>query len=132
MTPDSGLVGYWRLDEGSGNIAFDHSYFNANGNLENAPAYVDACTSASCSNTSVQEKQIEISWGPNPSSGHLFIQADRQIQEIWISDFTGKIELISRPMTKKTELDLENLAGGTYLLKIVFEKKIEVRKVVIR
>jgi hypothetical protein len=37
----SGLVGYWRFDEGSGTIAFDISGNNKNGTLVNGPLWID-------------------------------------------------------------------------------------------
>jgi hypothetical protein len=40
-TVESGLVGYWRFDEGSGNIAADSSGNGNNGTLMNNPAWVD-------------------------------------------------------------------------------------------
>jgi hypothetical protein len=36
-----GLVGYWKLDEGSGTIAYDSSGNNNNGTLEYGPTWVD-------------------------------------------------------------------------------------------
>ena len=40
---DSGLVGYWRLDEGSGTTAFDLTSNNNHGTIKNGASYVPAC-----------------------------------------------------------------------------------------
>jgi hypothetical protein len=38
---ENGLVGWWPLDEGSGNIAYDHSENKNNGTLINGPSWVE-------------------------------------------------------------------------------------------
>lgn len=54
----NGLVGYWPLDEGTGNYAYDVSGNNKTGTLVNSPSWVTSCKfSGSCLNFSSSSSQ---------------------------------------------------------------------------
>lgn len=43
-----GMLGYWKFDEGTGNIAYDSSGFGNNGTLMNNPTWVTNCVHGKC------------------------------------------------------------------------------------
>ena len=61
---------------------------------------------------------IVVSVFPNPVVDYLTVESDVKIEEIEVSDFSGK-NILS---TGKTKVDFTNLKSGVYLVKIISEE----------
>ena len=61
---------------------------------------------------------------PNPTRGNLVIESDKNIRQIFVTDFTGKI-LMNLAVNAKQKLwkaDISRFPSGTYLVKYVTDK----------
>jgi hypothetical protein len=65
---------------------------------------------------------------PNPTSGLLKIESKLPWQRAEVADILGRI-LITQP-EQKEELDFSNLPTGIYLVKIFFDERFEVHRIV--
>ena len=74
------------------------------------------------------DQQTHISIYPNPTSGILNIQSEKEIQQVQLISVEGKIV---KKLGTVTKVDLNNLPKGIYILKVQFtDGKFEVQKVV--
>ncbi len=70
---------------------------------------------------------------PNPTNGHLTINATKEIKEVKIYDIVGKLILTTTFKNEKhTTLDLSGLMPGTYLLHAITEDEIQLQKIIKR
>jgi len=65
---------------------------------------------------------------PNPSNTDLQIQTDLQIHSISITDFTGKV--IYTTTSKK--IDCSGFAKGVYLIKVITNDGIGIKKLLVK
>lgn len=80
---------------------------------------------------SVNERDLseQLTVMPNPTTGVLYLQHDNlRVSEIQLMDLSGKL-LRQIPLITQT-IDLSALPSGTYLLKIIAEDGVAVKKVV--
>jgi photosystem II stability/assembly factor-like uncharacterized protein len=70
---------------------------------------------------------------PNPTKDKINIETENNIENIMISDVTGKIvfTIFLNNLTRNYQVDLTNYAKGIYLLNIKTNKKIITKKVVL-
>lgn len=74
------------------------------------------------------DQQTHISIYPNPTSGILNIQSEKETQQVQLISVEGKIV---RKLGAVSQLDLNNLPNGIYILKVQFtDGKSEIKKVV--
>jgi hypothetical protein len=62
---------------------------------------------------------------PNPTRGNITIQSSKELREVFITDFTGKVLMKALPVTKggRAQVNLSNYPSGTYLVKYHIEGK---------
>jgi hypothetical protein len=68
---------------------------------------------------------IKLNVYPNPTTGRVSIESSEKIEEIFLTDFTGKIlmKMSVANKSKKYEADLGNYPSGTYLVKYFIKEK---------
>ncbi len=60
---------------------------------------------------------------PNPSTGPVTLKATKQLKEIFVADFTGKLLMRIKPDRKSgCHFDLSAFPSGTYLIKYITEE----------
>jgi len=84
--------------------------------------------------TLLDKTEVSLSISPNPAYDQINIRSNPEfeMQSVRILDLTGKL-VINRPQVKSSqvEIDLSNLASGTYIAEIRFEKGVVTEKVLI-
>ena len=67
---------------------------------------------------------------PNPASDNLTIQlaSSSEIATVNFYDYTGRLALSKDISTNDNKIDVNNLASGVYILKVVTEDKIGTQK----
>ena len=57
---------------------------------------------------------------PNPSSGRFTIESNKDIKELFVADFTGKILMrLAAARNRKWRVDMGNYPSGMYLVKYI-------------
>lgn len=69
---------------------------------------------------------------PNPSAGKIFLIVDEILSEYEMYDLTGKLIKTGILNQMVTEIDLTELASGTYLLQLIAKERLMQKKVMIR
>jgi hypothetical protein len=74
---------------------------------------------------SLVKNTIRLNVYPNPSKGRVNIESSEKIEELYVTDFAGKIlmKMNMSNKTKKCEVDLSNYPSGTYLVKYFVKEK---------
>lgn len=67
------------------------------------------------------ENILAVKLYPNPTNGRFTIESTRQLKEIFITDFTGKIlqRLTGNDKLMRWNADISNYPGGAYLVKYI-------------
>lgn len=79
------------------------------------------------------EANNQLKLAPNPTKGFVQIETKEFIENIIVYDLTGKkVFENSLPNTQKTQLNLEHLPKGTYLLSIKTQQKTYSEKLIIQ
>lgn len=107
--------------------------------LLNAEALLngDGCSEKiiECQSTGIADEfnETSVSFYPNPTDKTLFIDVEKK-SDLAIYDISGKNYLINFPLEENftNEIPTHNLAEGVYFLKINYEKKVVVKKLVIQ
>ena len=113
----AGLVGYWRLNDGTGQTVKDYSSLANNGVLGNTAAVesTDPVWSTSCAVTGIADysidKQIKIY--PNPVINTLNITGITSKTTIKLYDIIGK-EVLAVETENNTTMDVSALKQGIY------------------
>lgn len=69
---------------------------------------------------------------PNPVSGNLNIRANENINQIWISDISGKLLQVVDGNSQTLAIDFSGFSKGIYLLKIETENRMAIQKIIKR
>lgn len=71
--------------------------------------------------TKVQPNVLEVKVYPNPTKGEVNIKSSKELKEVFVADFTGKIlmRLASSSKQKKWQLNIGNYPAGTYIIKYI-------------
>ncbi|MPM20464.1 hypothetical protein SDC9_66894 [bioreactor metagenome] len=84
-------------------------------------------------NVSIEETSSDaglITAYPNPSDGFIRIESDNSIKELIVSDIYGKIITIQKNVNANySEIDLSEVASGTYIIRVATHKGISSLKV---
>ena len=91
-------------------------------------------SSVSCNSNSINSNYHENSFSiyPNPANDKIVIETTQITKggTLTIYNINGK-ELIKRQIREsKTQIDISNLASGAYFVKLITDKKVEVRKII--
>ncbi len=83
---------------------------------------------------SEDREKIEWTIWPNPTSGIINIKIDRDIEEVFLTDLSGKIMERYANLKKDRALkrDLSQYARGLYLLTFTYKEKVYTKKVVLQ
>ena len=82
-------------------------------------------------NLGVEDLSVsEFSIYPNPTSDVLNIEGSSQIERVIIYDLLGRNVMEVSPMVEKTEIEINSLNAGVYLVSIISQGKRTVRKIV--
>lgn len=70
---------------------------------------------------------------PNPTQGKVTVESDKELKEIFVSDFTGKLLMKLSTSTKgRWEVNISNYPSGTYLIRyITADGKMGAEKIVL-
>jgi len=79
-------------------------------------------------NKKIEEKisgsgSIKWAYFPNPASGLITVETDREAQELYLFDTTGKLVLYRNEKAMKYQLNLSGLPTAVYYLKVVVDGK---------
>ena len=110
---ETGLVNYWKMNEGSASTLNDLGSRNNLGSIA-------GCTWIAgliCVNAGVDENETaQINLYPNPASTHIYIDKQEQIKHISIVDMTGKIvKWINEDVNT---IKVSDLPKATYFIKV--------------
>ncbi len=124
---DSGLVGYWKFDEGVGNTTGDGSGSGNTGSLVNGPQWVSSNITSIGAYPNISPNEI-ILYGnyPNPFNPQTTIRYQLQKSDkvnLAVFDNTGKkiIQLVNQPQSAglhSVRFDASNLSSGVYFYKL--------------
>lgn len=151
QTPDSGLVGYWRMDEGSGQTAADLSYYSNNATLGTTPdsdasdpqwvqANILILNVKNLKNDYAIPTEFYLSQNyPNPFNPSTSIQyaiSSKQFVTLKIYDLLGRevSTLINReigPGNYTIKFDAGSLPSGVYFYRLKAGSFIQTRKMVL-
>jgi hypothetical protein len=69
----------------------------------------------------LQPNVLEVKVFPNPTRGEVNIKCSKELKEVFVADFTGKIlmRLSSSAKQKKWQLNIGNYPAGTYIVKYI-------------
>ena len=150
-TADSGLAGYWRLDEGTGQIAQDLSSFSNNATLgttinpeTNDPTWVSAnilivnVKDENNNNSSPNEFILSQNY-PNPFNPTTTIEiqiTDFRFVNLKVYDVLGNevASLVNEklaPGIYKIKFNATNLPSGVYFYQLKAEKFVQTRKMIL-
>ena len=66
------------------------------------------------------ENLAKISIYPNPTQGNATIASEKELKEVYISDFTGKLLMkINSPNKNSWAINITGFPSGTYLVRYV-------------
>lgn len=65
---------------------------------------------------------LEIKISPNPTTGRFTVQCNKELKEVFITDFTGKIIMRVTDRSNKKNLDITAFPAGTYLVKYITQE----------
>ena len=128
---ETGLVGYWKMNEGSGSTIFDATA-NANNGVINGATFVNDpnCFSGTLGVIELAN-QINISIFPNPTSDQFYIDANTTDKlSVDLYDVNGR-RVFSKTVNNKTTTDVSNLEEGVYTLSIKTAEGLTNKKLVI-
>jgi len=128
---ETGLVGYWKMNEGSGSTIFDATA-NANNGIINGATFVQDsnCFSGTLSIDQLVT-QSNISIYPNPASDQFFIDANTTDKlNVDLYDVNGR-HVFSKSVSGKTNIDLTTFNEGVYTLTIKMVDHLINKKLVI-
>ncbi len=75
------------------------------------------------SSTNLTEKNNKFQIYPNPSNGEFTIYSKKPKYDFEITDMSGKIIYKGYSVSDNTKVDLGNIPGGTYILKLYYSDK---------
>lgn len=78
----------------------------------------------------IKENTTYCSLFPNPSSDHIFIKAEETIESIQIFDLTGQLLRNITTKSASMSLSLGDLPSGTYFLRLNFNDKKTVKRII--
>ena len=150
-SPDSGLVGYWRLDEGSGQTAGDLSFYSNNATLGNStnpeesdPTWVEANLLILNIENEIKYNSIPTRFSlsqnyPNPFNPVTIIKFDisePSLTSLKIYNVLGKevLKLIEEekiPGSYEVKFDASALASGIYFYRLQAGDFVETKKMVL-
>ena len=87
---------------------------------------VSDCSTLGTSNTEIKKTQIY----PNPTKNILYIKSPREIKNIEVFDSSGRKIMNVNPNQKETQVNLEKLNSGNYILRTHSENGVESYKVI--
>ena len=123
----------WRSPSSDlGRVTFYTAVNAANGNgnaFDGQDQTVTGSTSAP-SLSIAEAKRLDFDMYPNPASDNLTIQlaSSSEIATVNFYDYTGRLALSKDISTNDNKIDVNNLASGVYILKVVTEDKIGTQK----
>lgn len=92
--------------------------------------YVDDINITNLTNVSLNSMSENISLFPNPSNGNMFITSAEN-STIEIVDILGKVVYSKMINTNNEQLDLSNLANGSYMARISNDKNVVTKNIVL-
>jgi hypothetical protein len=144
-SPDSGLVGYWRFDEGSGQTVIDDSFTASLGTLgastdagDDDPAW-DAAGSVATDGGAPGLATALAPTAPNPTGGAAtvrFTLAQAGPVRVAVYDVLGREVAVlvdaDRPAgPHAVRLDASRLAAGTYVVRLVAADAVVARRLTV-
>ena len=69
---------------------------------------------------------------PNPTNGYLFVESEKNINEVLIYNNLGELVLNDNSLNKYKSLDLSKLTKGTYYIKLNINNEIIKRKIILK
>ncbi len=113
---ETGIVGLYNLNEGTGTTVTDESPSLINGSLENMDPSTDwvAGSNSNCISGINDISMESMNIYPNPTKSQITIDTDEIIQEVLVFDIFGS--LVQTENTKT--FTIENLASGIYQISI--------------
>lgn len=76
--------------------------------------------------------QLTVQISPNPASNFIFINSNLEIHEIKLMDISGKEILSSKGTGNSSELQVEGIVPGMYLLKVAAGDEVQVSTIIIK
>lgn len=121
---ETGLVGYWRMNEGTGTIIHDSTTNGYNGTITGATfSNENYCFAGISENIS----EFSLTIYPNPFNSFATIQFDKVSNSSQISiynTFGQEVKTIKNISSDKLVIDRENLRGGIYTLRLTENDRI--------
>jgi hypothetical protein len=130
---ETGLVGYWKMNEGSGTTIFDATSNSNNGTL-NTPVFVvdSACSSPTTSINKFSNKLNAFIF-PNPASSTITVSINQLSgnSQVFITNMLGETVYQSTQQTNSAIIDVSNLSNGIYLVNVKTTQGVTTTKIII-
>jgi hypothetical protein len=68
---------------------------------------------------------------PNPTRNHVNIETERIMIDLKVFDIYGKLVMSSRPGQQKTQLNLEGLTNGKYIIQVILDNDSTLRDIIL-
>lgn len=124
---ETGLVGYWNFEEGTGTTSADQTSNNNNGTLINGPSWSTDVPAYNCAALGINETTISsssIKLYPNPSNLSVTVQSEEiSAGQISIVNIIGAEVYSASFLTNSIDIDLNQIGSkGTYFVKVLDNK----------
>ncbi len=92
--------------------------------------YINVVADCSTLGTSVAEKVVKTQIYPNPTKDILYIKSVQNVMDIEIYDVSGRKVMTTKPNRKDSQVNLQKLGSGVYIMKTRTMQGEEVYKII--
>jgi hypothetical protein len=118
---DPSLVGYWKMNEGSGSTVFDATSSANHGSLNSVNFVLDSLCFTGSASINNNESLATISLYPNPMSTFAYLNLSSTLQDahLYLYDATGKLVRTTHPVHgEQIILQRDQLPAGIYFIQV--------------
>ncbi|MBI3502793.1 MAG: T9SS type A sorting domain-containing protein [Bacteroidetes bacterium] len=124
---ETGLVGYWKMNEGSGTTVYDATSSSNNGTISGATFVQQTNCFTGYFGVNELESGVNISVFPNPVSSDAFIQSDKILKNATLTicnQLGQEVKTIENISGQTIQISCTDLSEGLYFVHLKQEGKI--------
>lgn len=125
---ETNLLAYYSFEGFDGTSFTDESGNGNDGVVVNgaSQAIVDGVFDCNGTTTSIEKEVVQSDVYPNPVTDYLNIKTNSPFEQALVYDMAGRLIIQSTD----DQIDLSNLLSGNYLVKVVYDNKVETHRIV--